>query len=48
MPDKDPAPKRKEPTRIGSGSTFNAGSLGYTVVFRARLLRTGSTRYGTT
>ena len=38
---------RKEPTHIGSGSTFNAGSLGYTAVFKARLLKTGSTRYGT-
>ena len=27
---------RKEPTRIGSGSTFNAGCRGYTAVFRAR------------
>ena len=38
---------RKEQTHIGSGSTFNAGSLGYTAVFKARLLKTGSTRYGT-
>ena len=38
---------RKEPTRVGSGSTFDAGSLGYTAVFMARLLKTGSTRYGT-
>jgi hypothetical protein len=39
---------RKEPTRIGSGSTLNAGCRGYTAVFKARLLKTGSTRYGTT
>jgi len=31
---------RKEPTRIGSGSTFDAGCRGYTAVFKARLLRT--------
>ena len=38
---------RKEPTRVGSGSTFNDGSVGYTAVFMARLLKTGSTKYGT-
>ena len=32
---------------IGSGSMFNAGSHGYTAVFMARLVQTGSTRYGT-
>ena len=39
---------RKEPTLIDFGSTLSAGCRGYTMVFRARWLRTGSTRYGTT